>query len=397
MSRAYLGALTLASCLVLGIGVLVRGRLLRADTPPPAAPPSEASPLQQLGEEAQLRRMSGALDARVAAVAAFVEYVPGTAAAGVRWRGDTIVSTQADRPVVAVLRAGARDSSRRRPVIAADSARSDWVLVVARRSDGRVISTAGLGGGRVRARCGTAEIEEFLLSVPLHERFAGAGLFDLDGRTLGTVVRCADRLVAVPAREVSRLMTDSGSSLDHVRRVYGLMLAPLDTRAKTYFGIDSGLLVTEVRRGGPADAAGLRPGDLVMAVEGRPLVSAADVGAFAAEGSTVGQTVRRRRGTSETTVRLSSANAGSASAANAGFGIDIAGPADQRGAPITAVRRESAAYAAGVRAGDRLLRVGDATITTRARAQRLLDAKRDGPTFVVFERDSVERGVLLDR
>jgi membrane-associated protease RseP (regulator of RpoE activity) len=57
----------------------------------------------------------------------------------------------------------------------------------------------------------------------------------------------------------------------------------------------------------------------------------------------------------------------------------------------------SPAAAAGLRAGDRLLRVGTRDITSASVARRLLDQRRTGPTFIVFERDSVVRGVLLGR
>ena len=52
---------------------------------------------------------------------------------------------------------------------------------------------------------------------------------------------------------------------------------------------------------------------------------------------------------------------------------------------------------AGLRRADRLLRVGARDVTTAAVARRLLEQSRVGPTFIVFERDSVVRGVLLPR
>src|SRR5687767_3916808 len=143
MNRKYLASLALAAFLVLAIGIVIRDRLLRAEAPA-SAPPSEASALQQLSQEGQLRRMSDFLSERIAAVAPAVAFVPETRATGVRWgRGDTVVTTSAEQPVM-LVRAPSGDTAHATPLPAPEPVRRDWVLIVGRSPGDSVVSSAGL-------------------------------------------------------------------------------------------------------------------------------------------------------------------------------------------------------------------------------------------------------------
>ena len=399
MSRKYLASLAFAAVVVLAVGVLLRNRLLRAEAPTPA-PPSEASALQQLSQEGQLRRLSDFISERVTAVAPLVTYVPEAGAAGIRWgQGDTLVTTLPGKPV-AVVRASVRDSVRRQPTLAADSARREWVLVVGRTPSGAVVSSAGMLGGTTLARCGDRQLTEYVISAVLHDGFAGAGLFDLAGRTLGMIVRCGGRPVAIPTREVARVLADTGSVPTRVWDLYGLGFAPLDDWARDYFDSDSGMLVTAVQRGGRADAAGLRPGDMLLALDERPLAEPQDLAPLG-DPSSESHRITRRRGTAVARVDLARASGDQRAPADstraADIGIQVVEPLAPEGVAIGTVRAGSPAAAAGLRAGDRLLRFGNRDVSSPAAARRLLGQTRDGPAFIVFERDSVLRGVLLPR
>lgn len=255
-------------------------------------------------------------------------------------------------------------------------------------------------GGTTSARCGGRQLTEYVVSAALHDGFAGAGLFDLGGHTLGLVVRCGGRPVAIPLREVARVLGDTGSVATRVWDLYGLVAAPLDDAARDYFGSDSGLAIIAVGRRTPAAAANLRPGDLLLAIDGQPVTSPDDLGILAAA-SPGHHAVSRRRGTSRGVVRLTRSDSGSVvstdSLGSANAGIEVAEPSPPAGVMIGAVRPGSPAAAAGLRRGDRLLRVGDRDVGSGAVVRRLLDRTRRGPTFIVFERDSVLRGVMLPR
>jgi membrane-associated protease RseP (regulator of RpoE activity) len=106
--------------------------------------------------------------------------------------------------------------------------------------------------------------------------------------------------------------------------------------------------------------------------------------------------VTRRRGAAEARLTLSRSPLAN-SEAERGFGIGVSQAAPPRGIEVTDVRPDSPAARAGLRAGDRLVRVGETAVASFADADRLLAeaARSSGPTLVVFERDDGEHGVLL--
>jgi hypothetical protein len=337
-----------------------------------------------------LRRLAEYLDERVAGAAEAIQHVPSTGASGVRWAGDTVLTTGAVRAVLAV-RAPAADSLRPPLPVAPDSVPRGWVLVVARRADGRVASVTGLAGGRGPRRCAAREVDELVVGAPLDDGLAGAGVFDLDGRLLGMVVRCGERVAALPVAEVRRLLADATPDADALG-AFGLTVDSLGGPARAYFGADSGALVTSVRLGGPADAAGLRPGDVLVAGGDRPLAPGALRVRLAAAGPGDTLVVARRRGRAVAPVRLvARPPAGPAPGAELGLTLDApAGP----GVGVATVRPGSAGADAGLRPGDRLLRVGDAAVTSAAAAARALAAADTAPAFLVFQRGAVVRGAL---
>jgi len=105
---------------------------------------------------------------------------------------------------------------------------------------------------------------------------SGGPLVDRDGRvvginTLATLIG-GDMGFAVPSNTV-REVVDALRREGRVRRAWtGIALQPLkDFRSNTFFDADSGCLVAGVAAGSPAASAGLRPGDLILSVGGRPV------------------------------------------------------------------------------------------------------------------------------
>jgi serine protease Do len=90
-----------------------------------------------------------------------------------------------------------------------------------------------------------------------------------------------------------------------VRARLGVTLTPLTDQLASYFGVKEGVLVSAVAAGSPAEQAGIRAGDVLTAIDGRPVRSPADVSASAraaARGVTL--EVRLTRDRKETTVKV---------------------------------------------------------------------------------------------
>ena len=217
VARANLVALAGAAALTLLAGLLFRRSLEERSTPTPAAPPSEASALRQLSQESQLRRLARYLADRGAELGTFVEYRPELGASSVRLRDSTYLSTAPATP--ALLARGTAGDSLGAPLAAPDdSTDHGWVIVVARRAGGAVISLPGLAGGRLTTSCGAREASEIMLGVPLNDALAGAGVFSVDGRLLGVVARCPERLLALTVGAATRLIAADSVARDSTAR-----------------------------------------------------------------------------------------------------------------------------------------------------------------------------------
>lgn len=60
-------------------------------------------------------------------------------------------------------------------------------------------------------------------------------------------------------------------------RMLGIVVEPLDPQLADYFGVRDGVLVRLVEKGSPADAAGIRSGDVVTSVGGQQVSSPRDL------------------------------------------------------------------------------------------------------------------------
>ncbi|HLA63615.1 MAG TPA: trypsin-like peptidase domain-containing protein [Rhodothermales bacterium] len=115
---------------------------------------------------------------------------------------------------------------------------------------------------------------------------------------------------AVPSWRIDRVVEELRASGTVDRAFYtGLNVRPINERVARALGLPEarGLVVASVDDGSPAAAAGLRPYDVVVAIEGQPVQTNDDVRARlldARAGDTVGLTVVREGATVEVRLRL---------------------------------------------------------------------------------------------
>jgi S1-C subfamily serine protease len=111
---------------------------------------------------------------------------------------------------------------------------------------------------------------------------SGGALADSQARVVGinTAVAGVGLGLAVPINATTRKIISALMREGRVRRAYlGIVSVPqpLSEKLRARFGRTNGLRVVEVIANGPADRAGLRPGDLLLTAGGKPVTRAQDL------------------------------------------------------------------------------------------------------------------------
>lgn len=93
-------------------------------------------------------------------------------------------------------------------------------------------------------------------------------------------VRFPDVVRGLPSfqfpRDFNFDFAEPGFSIYSPRRL-GVTVTPLSDQLAQYFGVKQGVLVSEVAAGSVAEAAGIKAGDVITTVGGRPVSSSSDV------------------------------------------------------------------------------------------------------------------------
>jgi Do/DeqQ family serine protease len=141
--------------------------------------------------------------------------------------------------------------------------------------------TSGIVSALARTRVGISDYQFFIQTdAAINPGNSGGALVDMQGRLAGINTAIFSRTggsqgigFAIPANMV-RVVVDSAMAGGTVRRPWlGATLAEVSPEIANAVGLDrpAGALVTSVVEGGPAATGGLRPGDIVVSVDGKDI------------------------------------------------------------------------------------------------------------------------------
>jgi len=163
-----------------------------------------------------------------------------------------------------------------------------------------------------------------------------------------------------------------------------------------------GVLIVEVMEGTPAQTAGLKNGDLVVAFEARPVTETRVLQrliASSAPGRDVRLTVLRAEGRRQLQVRLGAmprAVVGERVGVEFGFVVREPEPGASGALAISVVVPKSAADRAGLEVGDVVLQVNDLPVVTRdALRDALADAGLEAPLRLTVRRAGTAERISL--
>jgi serine protease Do len=206
---------------------------------------------------------------------------------------------------------------------------------------------------------------------------------------------------AIPINLARRVMEDL-VEYGHVRRPQlGVTIDEVGLEDAEAFGLPnvSGVLVQGVAEGGPAEAAGLQQGDVIVAIEGKPMGYVGQLqGAVAMyrPGDRVQLTVYRNGSPRDVTIRLGEAPindvqprvASTDVAAESRLGIVVQeltpqaaedlGYEEPGGVVISQVQVGSAAQSRGLRRGERIVEINRQAVSTPADVGRILGDAEPG-------------------
>jgi len=152
----------------------------------------------------------------------------------------------------------------------------DWVVAAGNPYNIGGSVTAGIVSARGR-NIGEGPFDDFIqIDAPINPGNSGGPVFDESGQVVGmntAIVSPSGGSVgigfAIPAEIVSRIVTELRRN-GHVERGWiGVSIPPDEEQPG-----GSGVQIDTVDRSGPAAHAGLRPGDVVVAVDGQPVDTA---------------------------------------------------------------------------------------------------------------------------
>ena len=205
---------------------------------------------------------------------------------------------------VALLRLDPEDLGDKKlpSVTLGDSSRTqigDWVLAFGSPLEQRFSMTAGIISGKSRTT-GLAARENFLQhDAAINPGNSGGPLVNLDGEIVGINTAISSRGggydgigFAVPSTDAKWIVDQLKENGTVERAFLGVFMQDLDAAAAEALGVpsDAGVLVADVIGGGPAEAAGVREGDVIVSLNGDDVTDPRQLGRLV-ERLTIGEEV----------------------------------------------------------------------------------------------------------
>lgn len=414
-NRTYVVTLAVVAALILVIGGAIRPRARRPEQPPPLE--TDLAKLGRLTERRALESRSAFLAELSDDIAPGLVWVQQPAVTGIAWTAALVATSRFEPPsrTLAVTTAGGDADARVgdwspdspvasvalpeaatvAPPMRADSPAPPGTpaVVVWQSAGGRVFAPASVIEESATT-CDGHRGREVRVTLALARSMVGGGLFDLDGRLLGMILPCGGGLAAIVPEVVDEWLRANTTAASRLLARYGAVFEPLTAAESSFFGVTAGVMVRELRAGRAGALAGLRPGDVVAAVDGTPVTAPDEIDqrTRAASSPTVQLSIKR----GPTSLVVDVARSGRPPTEPVVADV-ITADAAPTGVAIEALAPSSPLAAAGLRVGDRVVRVGDGARQTPDRVRRTLQATTGPPVFVEYERAGHRRGALVVR
>jgi serine protease Do len=278
--------------------------------------------------------------------------------------------------------------------------------------------TLGIISAKGRARVGIADYEDFIQTdAAINPGNSGGALVDLRGELVGINTAIASRSggnegvgFAIPSNMAKMVMDSLLKQGKVVRGFLGVSLQELTPALARSFGLPDtrGALVADVVPGDPADQAGIKAGDVIVEMDGKPLEDMMHFRnqiAMTAPGTKVNLKIFRQGEYQDKTVTVGEMKEKEVAGAGPGPGSESEAPLglrgqtltpdlaqqfnldpELRGVLITSVQPGSRGEEAGLAEGDVILNVNHQPVENVAELRQAYAEAKGGEILMVINR-----------
>ncbi len=297
-----------------------------------------------------------------------------------------------------------------------------WIIAIGNPFGLEHTVTAGIISAKGRV-IGAGPYDDFIQTdASINPGNSGGPLINMDGEVVGisTAIVAGGTGIgfAIPITMAKDIIEQLKQTGEVTRGWLGVGIQDLDEDLKDYYGVEHGVLVTQVFSGDPADQAGIQPQDVILAVNGTSVDSARELSKVVADLS-VGETAEikiNRKGEIKTLEvkiakrdesRLASGPEGSEAPSSAdALGIEVSDIsenianrfdlASRDGVIVVNVAADSKAASAGIRQGDIIKEINHQPVNSKADYESAISEIDKGET-IYFYIKRAQRGYVVIR
>ncbi len=156
-----------------------------------------------------------------------------------------------------------------------------WIIAIGNPFGLEHTVTAGIVSAKGRV-IGAGPYDDFIQTdASINPGNSGGPLINMAGEVVGintAIVASGEGIgFAIPVSIAKDVIGQLKKTGEVTRGWVGVAIQDLDRELKEYYGVDHGVLVTQVFEGDPADKAGIEPHDVILSVNGQPVDSAREL------------------------------------------------------------------------------------------------------------------------
>lgn len=290
----------------------------------------------------------------------------------------------------------------------------EWVLAIGSPLSEHLAHTvtAGIVSAKGRSNVGLADYEDFIQTdAAINPGNSGGALINLDGKLVGINTAIVSQSggfqgigFAVPVNMARRVMESLIKEGRMVRGWLGILIQGIDENLAKALNVPpgGGILVTDVPENSPAAKAGIKPGDILLEINGRKVQSVAQLRneiASRAPGAEVKMLISREGKKINIPVVLGELPDQPLKPARqenifdklgftlqpldaqlaAALGLDP----DEKGLVVTDISPNSPAYRSSLRIGDLVKEVNRTPVTTIGEFSQIISQSKTGDTLLI--------------